>query len=305
MEFAVILAAVFALAHGGRSLHPAMECSNLHDDQSLLSSILHVLGYNETCVAASLDYCSSAQEDGDLQIEKAGEAQQNNMVENKSECRPRSCKDLLDFGDSGSGLRQVYPYYGRPNDNVTVYCEQEIDGGGWTVFQRRVNNTIRENFSRRWREYQAGFGDVENEFWIGLEALHALTKTEQELRVDLEDFEGSHRWAKYGTFRVGSEDTNYRLTIGSYSGDAGDDMSKSNGGRFSTLDADHNTYSRDHCGRVYQGGWWYKNCGWVNLNGYQHVGSFTASFGEGIIWHQFRGWKYSLRRTTMMGRPAP
>ena len=139
---------------------------------------------------------------------------QDHAVTNKSEPRPRHCKDILDSGDSGSGLRQVYPYPGRPHHQVTVYCEQAIDGGGWTVFQRRDNNTVRQDFYRTWAEYQAGFGDLEGEFWMGLDLLHQLTTAEQELRVDLEDYEGGHRWAKYGTFRVGSEDTNYILTIG-------------------------------------------------------------------------------------------
>lgn len=127
---------------------------------------------------------------------------------------PRHCKDLLDIGDSESGIRQVYRYPGEPDHNVTVYCDQDVDNGGWTVFQRRVNNTNRERFNRSWAEYQSGFGDVDGEFWLGLDTLHELTKTEQQLRVDLYDYEGEHRWAKYGTFAIGSEDSNYTLTVG-------------------------------------------------------------------------------------------
>ena len=143
------------------------------------------------------------------------EMMQQIMLMLKTVYRPRHCRDLLDLGDSGSGLRQVYPYPRRPNHQVTVYCEQAIDGGGWTVFQRRINNTVREDFYRTWAEYQSGFGDINGEFWMGLDLLHQLTnETEQELRVDLDDYEGEHRWAKYGTFRIGSEDTNYSLDIG-------------------------------------------------------------------------------------------
>ena len=122
---------------------------------------------------------------------------------------------MLDAGDSGSGLRQVYPYHGRPYHPVTVFCDNTIDGGGWTVLQRRINNTVREDFFRSWQEYQEGFGDPEEEFWLGLDVLYELTSTiSQKLRIDLDDYEGEHRWAKYRTFRVGSEDTNYNLTIG-------------------------------------------------------------------------------------------
>ena len=66
MEFGVILAAVLAVAHGGGSSPPATECSPLHDGHSLLSSLLLVLGFDDTCVAATLDYCASAREDGDF-----------------------------------------------------------------------------------------------------------------------------------------------------------------------------------------------------------------------------------------------
>ena len=129
--------------------------------------------------------------------------------------QPRHCKDLLDLGDRGSGLRQVFPYPGRPHHHVDVFCQQAVDGGGWTVFQRRVNNTVRESFERNWTQYQAGFGDLKGEFWLGLDLLHQLTSmAPQELRIDLDDYEGEHRWAKYGTFEVGSADTNYTLTIG-------------------------------------------------------------------------------------------
>ena len=148
------------------------------------------------------------------EVEQIKGTMQQIMVMLKIMSRPRNCMELQELGDAESGLRHVYPFPGRPNHPVTVYCEQTVDGGGWTVFQRRVNNTVREDFYRNWTEYQGGFGDPSGEFWLGLDVLHQLTTTEQELRVDLDDYEGGHRWAKYGTFRVGSADTNYTLTIG-------------------------------------------------------------------------------------------
>lgn len=123
---------------------------------------------------------------------------------NKTQNRPRHCKDLLDAGDGQNGLRIIYPDPGLPDRYFVVYCDQTTDGGGWMIFQRRTNSSCpRENFSRSWKEYRMGFGNIGGEFWIGLDALHLLTSTvKQELRIDLFDWEGAHRYAKYDWFHV-------------------------------------------------------------------------------------------------------
>lgn len=54
----------------------------------------------------------------------------------------------------------------------------------------------------------------------------------------------------------------------------------------------------------HRGGWWYKDCHRSNLNGYQHVGHYSSSYWDGIVWAGWRGGKYSMRRTSMMIRPA-
>lgn len=53
-----------------------------------------------------------------------------------------------------------------------------------------------------------------------------------------------------------------------------------------------------------RGGWWYKSCHKSNLNGYQHERTYSASWAEGINWEHWRGIWYSLKRTSMMIRPA-
>lgn len=59
-------------------------------------------------------------------------------------------------------------------------------------------------------------------FFEGNEYLHLLTSQSMyELRVDMTDFEGESRFAKYKLFQVGSWDTKFRLTVGGYSGTAG------------------------------------------------------------------------------------
>ena len=56
-----------------------------------------------------------------------------------------------------------------------------------------------------------------------LNFLHRLTDANDVmLRVDLEDFEGNITYAEYKTFKVADEADKYRLTLGEYSGTAGD-----------------------------------------------------------------------------------
>ena len=43
------------------------------------------------------------------------------------------------------------------------------------VFLRRMDGSL--HFDRYWADYQKGFGSPEGEFWLGLEALHQLTST--------------------------------------------------------------------------------------------------------------------------------
>ena len=76
------------------------------------------------------------------------------------------------------------------NNVLQVYCDMETDGGGWTVLQRRQDGS--EDFFRTWNDYTAGFGDLNGEFWLGLEAIHRLAPMQFDrsvttLRVDLRD----------------------------------------------------------------------------------------------------------------------
>lgn len=72
-------------------------------------------------------------------------------------------------------------------------------------------------------------GLVHSVFFLpaGLKQIHALTiQANYELRIDLEDFENSTAYAQYGTFGVGlfsvdPDDDGYPLTVGDYSGNAG------------------------------------------------------------------------------------
>ena len=100
---------------------------------------------------------------------------------------------------------------------IQVLCDQGTNGGGWTVFQKRLDGS--EDFFRDWADYEHGFGNLIGEFWLGLEALHLLTwQDSSRLRIELEDFNSSYAYAAYGFFSVSNSSDNYRLTIGDYSG---------------------------------------------------------------------------------------
>ena len=98
-----------------------------------------------------------------------------------------------------------------------VFCDQTTAGGGWTVFQKRVNGAV--DFFLNWSDYKIGFGDLSGEFWLGNDKIHSLTSDDnQTLRVDLEDFEGNTAYAEYEKFHVKSENDKYKLILGNYSG---------------------------------------------------------------------------------------
>ena len=109
----------------------------------------------------------------------------------------------------------------RPDNLLAfnVFCDQTTDGGGWTVFQKRLDGSV--DFYLKWADYKSGFGDWNGEFWLGLDKIHRLTLDNNSmLRVDLEDFEGETRYAEYNLFGVTSEKDNYRLILGNFSGNA-------------------------------------------------------------------------------------
>ena len=102
------------------------------------------------------------------------------------------------------------------DDPFDVYCDQQTDGGGWTVIQKRLNGSV--NFKRGWKYYKQGFGNLNGEFWLGLDKMHRLTKEgKNRLRVELEDTEGNTAFAEYDMFAVTSERAKYQLSLGAYS----------------------------------------------------------------------------------------
>ncbi|VDI46720.1 Hypothetical predicted protein, partial [Mytilus galloprovincialis] len=131
----------------------------------------------------------------------------------------------------------VYPIY--PDEfEVKVYCDMTTDGGGWTIIQRRLDGSV--NFQRNWKDYENGFGNVDGEYWLGNKHIHSLTSNDKyELRIDLTDLSNTKKYAVYKTFIIGDAASKYKLTIGEYSGNAGDQMKNHNEMKFSSTDQDN------------------------------------------------------------------
>jgi len=83
------------------------------------------------------------------------------------------------------------------------YCDQETGGGGWTVIQRRGDyGEQRINFTKDWKDYKHGFGDLNGEFWFGNDYISELSSQKQVmLRVELEAHDGRTAWAEYDNFK--------------------------------------------------------------------------------------------------------
>ena len=85
------------------------------------------------------------------------------------------------------------------------------------MFQKRLDGSV--DFFRGWNDYKLGFGNLNGEFWLGLDKIQRLTNIGRyKLRVDLEDIQGNTAYAEYDMFAVTSEKTKYQLSLGVYSG---------------------------------------------------------------------------------------
>ena len=46
---------------------------------------------------------------------------------------PKDCRDIKDLGGGRDGIYTVFPTWTDTCEGVKVWCDQQIDGGGWLV----------------------------------------------------------------------------------------------------------------------------------------------------------------------------
>lgn len=178
------------------------------------------------------------------------------------ECKPAapaaSCLELYKNGVIADGVYEI-AVNGKV---VSVFCDMTTEGGGWTVFQKRVDGSV--DFYRRWNDYVQGFGDPATNYWLGLELIHQMTKRDSPtsfLAIG-EKGDGTVREIIQSDFSIGDESTNYRLHAGvniHAVNSVKNEFHKIDGMDFSTRDRD-NDKTGGSCATSHKSGWWYNSC---------------------------------------------
>jgi len=244
------------------------KCKNLDD-------IINILRYQNT----TLEDQKTALERG-LQDKKSVIEDKMTVLEDKMTALERGLQDLGAKIDSLSKPDTCEHHHGTVvlRSGLEVVCD-----GGWIVIQRRMSAQV--SFNRNWTDYKIGFGDVQGNFWAGLESIHELTsRRRHEVRFEF-TYNNKSYFADYGKFVVAGESDNYRLTISGYdnSSTAGDyqGMSWHNGMQFSTPDRDNDRWRSGNCAASCSGAWWFNSCQYVNFNGIWGRNDY-----KGLIWYE-------------------
>uniref|UniRef100_A0AAF5I485 C-type lectin domain-containing protein n=1 Tax=Strongyloides stercoralis TaxID=6248 RepID=A0AAF5I485_STRER len=205
---------------------------------------------------------------------------------------PQSCLQIKTKTPSAeSGMYTIY----IQNKETKVYCDMNVNGGGWVRIQDRENDDM-VFWNKTWNEYKNGFGNGEKNFWLGNELISLFTNSFEKVelliqirgdRLDKKSpMASTNFWEGKFTFNLLPEYTNYTIQIsnasGNATGDGWDDFSYSNGWKFSTIDRINTPYP-PCLTQFHMGGWWYNYCGFGSLNG-QYNPPIAEDKGYGFSW---------------------
>ncbi|XP_017956844.1 angiopoietin-related protein 7 isoform X2 [Drosophila navojoa] len=160
---------------------------------------------------------------------------------------------------------------------IKVAVENVATGPCWMIIQRRGYKMV--DFNQGWFSFVEGFGNLDEDYWIGLDKIHAMTKSHMhELYIHLVFANNETRYAYYDNFAISGKSDDYKLrSLGNYVGNAGDGLRTHEHHIFRTIRYDTKTtveYNR----------WWqheYPNC---NLNG-----TFSEKTEFGVWWCRCNG----------------
>ncbi|OWF42275.1 angiopoietin-1-like [Mizuhopecten yessoensis] len=196
-----------------------------------------------------------------------------------------SCDDHYRAGSVTSGVYTISP------DDVNtfdVYCDMENGDGGWIVLQHRFDNSVL--FNRSFAEYENGFGQLDGEFWIGLEKIYILAHSSRKVRFNLQALNGTWLPLEYGNFSISNASQQYTLHVSNHiQGFSAQSFEYNNGQVFSTYDKDHRG-----CAAMRFGGFWYDHCLLLNING--HFGLLNDA--SGVL--EYTNGSINFQKTLMM-----
>ena len=197
-----------------------------------------------------------------------------------------TCCDLRIFEFEEQPLSGVYTIRKGVFDRAYAFCDMNTTDGGWIVVQRnRAGSSL--DFNRNFTDYERGFGDLNGDFWYGLEAMHCLTQTGVwEMRIDYE-FNNTKLYLHYTSFRIDPARF-YRMILGTYQGIGGPQLLQRSSNRvFSTADRDLDGSSTVNCAAQERSGFWYafdgrnpQQCATVNLNAQPPIVGVEVDFVE-------------------------
>ncbi|KAI0223415.1 hypothetical protein LSAT2_025379 [Lamellibrachia satsuma] len=165
------------------------------------------------------------------------------------QCKPRQCADLQCYGykaETQSG--RVYA-----NDAIDVGCDIKTDGGGWTVFLRRIDNNIRLR-GKTVTDWRNLVGDLSGDFWMGFSNIRKLTSSRQNrhFRFDMRAAAKSPAHAVYENVRF--DGAQFQMLYDKFAdtlSNTGNDLC--NGCLFTTISGTANV-----CARYFYSSGWYK-----------------------------------------------
>ena len=177
------------------------------------------------------------------------------------------CTEIFNNGNRQSGIYTIMPAASQVS--FQVYCN--LTGGGWTYLQYRFDGRL--SFDKTMQQYIDGFGDLNAEFWLGLDKMHALTLKPRKVELEVLTERNHWRSVRYTSFSVGGP-TNYTLDVtgyehvGSY-GLSNYTLSANNGRPFTRGCAGYNGYDF---------GWWFDYCSFTFINGIYGLHSSQHGF---------------------------